>query len=134
MSWRIRDNGRKVNVYDKVNSIKEDLKQILPEIEENRVLIQIMASCRGYYEKNRTKLTKTETIVYDYLLKNNINPATCYRWFLACRIPEDIKDKLSKGQISYRKAILISHNRRKVRTSNLGLFMMEEIREVIKKI
>ena len=151
MSWRIRENGKKINIFDKVSSIKSELKQIIPEIEENRVLIQMLAHCRSYYEGNlyygrRTqdpeikkqrkekKLTNTEKIVYDYLLKTNLNPSTTYRWFLATRVPRDIKDKLSKGQISYRKAIEISNNRRKITESNKGLLLMEEIREIINSL
>lgn len=147
MAHRVRENGKKISVFDKVNRIKNDLKQILPEIEDKR-LLPMMSHCRQFYEGNlyhgrRTndpaekkkrqpkELTQAEKVLYEYLLKNEVNPSTAYRWFLACRVPDDIKDKLAKNQISYRKAVEISNNRRRVKESNTGLLMMEEMRTVI---
>jgi len=148
MTYRVRDKGRKISLFDRVNKIREQLNQILPEIEGNR-LLSMLCHCRRYYEGNlyygrrtadpqekkkrkQLDLTKTERILYDFLLKNNINPSTVYRWFLACRVPEDIKDKLKKGQLSYKKAMEISYNRKRVRESNIGLLMMEEMRTIIR--
>ena len=148
MTHRIRHNGHKKSVFDRVTEIKEQLEQVLPEIEGDR-LISMMCHCRRYYEGNLYKgrrtsdqeekkkrkqlsLTQTERILYDFLIKNNLNPSTTYRWFLAVRVPEDIKDKLRKGQISYKKAMEISYNRKRVRESNIGLLMMEEMRFIIR--
>ena len=148
MTYRIRDNGRKVSLFDTVNKIKQQLKQILPEVEEGR-LINMLCHCRRKYEgslyygrktynkeeiKNRKKLelTPTEMILYDFLLRNKYNPSTTYRWFLASRVPDDVKQKLQKGQISVKKAMEISYNRKRVRESNTGLLMMEEMRQIVR--
>ena len=148
MTHRIRENGKKINIFDKVNRIKEQLKQILPEIEGSR-LITMFCHCRRYYEGNlyygrrtldtnekakrkKLELTETERILYDFLLRNNLNPSTTYRWFLACRIPSDIKEKLEKGQISVKKAMEISYNKKRVRESSVGLLMMEEMGTIIR--
>lgn len=148
MSYRVRDKGKKISIFDKVSEIKKQLNQILPEIEGNR-LILMLCHCRRYYEGNlyygrrtsnkdekvkrkKLDLTPTERILYDFLMKNKLNPSTTYRWFLATRVPEDVKDKLKKGQLSYRKAMEISYNRKRVRESNIGLLMMEEMRTIIR--
>jgi hypothetical protein len=34
---RIRENGKKVNIFDKVNEIKQHLKDIIPEIKSDEV-------------------------------------------------------------------------------------------------
>jgi hypothetical protein len=57
-----------------------------------------------------------------------------YRWFIATRIPSDIKYKLSKGQISYKTAMKISSNRRRTKNSVDGLMLMEEIRNIVQKL
>ena len=80
---------------------------------------------------NKRELTTNEKIVYDYMLKNKLNPSTTYRWFIACRLPSDVKDKLQKGQITFKKAMLINDNRKKSKMSNNGLLMMEEITNII---
>ena len=94
---RIRENGKKRNLFDKVNEIKQFIKTIFPEIDGDR-LMAIMAHCRAYYEKKlyygrrssptriRRELTLNERIIYDWMLKNNLRPGTVYRWFLASKL------------------------------------------------
>ena len=144
---RIRENGSKINIFDKVNVIKKELKSTLPEIDGD-MLLSMLSHCRRYYEgklhygrrsnpenlKRIRKLTVNERIVYEYLLKNNLNPSTTYRWFLATRVPEDIKQRLKNKTLSYKKALEISANRKKVRESNTGLLMIEEINNVVKSL
>ena len=119
INTRIRENGKKVNIFDKVNQIKQDLKTLFPEIEEDRI-IPMFSHVRNFFYGNlyygrhsvpenkqrKRRLTKAETVLYDYILKNNLNPSTTYRWMIACRVPADIKEKLAKGQISFRKVSL----------------------------
>ncbi len=142
---KIRHNGKKRSIFDRVYEIKQHIKVILPEVEGDRI-IRMLSHCRRYYEgklhygrrsvkTNLTRvkdLTEAERILYDLLLKLDLNPSTTYRWFLATRVPSDIKEKLEKGQISQKKALEISANRKRVKQSNIGLLMMEEIRTIMR--
>jgi len=147
---RIREkDGHKKSIFDKVNEIKEDLRTLFPEIDDSRY-INMLSRCRRKYRgvlykgkigkvlklpvefRFKDELSASELILYDYLLKNKLNPCTTYRWFIATRIPDDIKEKLSLGQISTKKAMEISANRKRVRESNLGLLMMEELRTIVR--
>jgi len=141
---RIRQNGHKICIFDKVNEIKKDIKVILPEVEGDK-LISMLSKIRTYLSnkkkgvpmgrrgcKGYRKLTHNESVLYEYLLKNGLNPSTTYRWFIATRVPSDVKEMLSKGKISIKKAMEISANRRRVKESNLGLLMMEEIRTIMR--
>jgi len=145
-NWRIRENGQKRGLFDKVNEIRQGIKTILPELEGDK-LIAMLSKIRTYVAHKKKgvplgrkgwngyrDLTFNEKVLYEYLLKNNLNPSTTYRWFLATRIPEDVRDKLSKGRISVKKAMQISANRRRVKHSNLGLLMMEEIRTIMRSL
>jgi len=148
MTHRTIHKGRKISIFDRVNQVKEQLKQILPEVEENR-LIPILGHCRRHYEGNlyygrrvsnpedkakrkKIELTQNERIVYDYLLRNKINPSTIYRQFLATRVPEDIKEQLENGNISYKKAMETSYNRKRVRECKIGFDMLEEMRIIVR--
>jgi len=147
INTRIRENGKKINIFNKVAQIKEDLKVLLPEIEEDKI-IPMFSHIRNFFygnlhygrrnvpenKKRKRPLSKAETILYDYMLKNNLNPSTTYRWMIACRVPADIKDKLSKGQISCKKAMQISANRKRLRESNTGLLMVEEINNIVRSL
>jgi len=141
---RIRENGKKRSLFDKVNEINQHIKTILPEIEHDR-LIAVMAHCRRHYEGNLQygrrgsagckprELTYNERLIYDYLLRNNLNPSTTYRWFLASRIPTDIQALLKRRQISVKHAFHLAANRLRNRLSKDGLLMMEEIRQIVRK-
>lgn len=147
INYRIRENKRKINIFDKVNTIKKDLKEIIPEIDEDK-LLTMFSHLRRKYEgnlhygrrtnpenhKRKRELTEVEKIIYNYLLKNKLSPSTTYRWFLACRVPSDIKEKLEKGQLSYKVALKISANRKRAKESNVGLLMIEEINNIVESL
>ena len=144
---QIRENGRKRSIFDKVNEIKQDLKDMFPEIEGDR-LIGMFSHCRRHYEgklhygrihnkSNHSRvreLTTNENLLYDHLLRKGLNPSTTYRWLIATRLPSDIMKQLANGKISQKKAMQISANRRRTRESVTGLLMMEEIRNIVQKL
>ena len=143
----VRYKNKKVPIFDRINRIKNDLKALIPEVDEDRFLSMLSHIRNFSYGKlhygrraipenlDRTReLTANEKIVYDYMLKNNLNPSTTYRWFVACRLPSDVKDKLQKGQISFKKAMIISDNRQKSKMSNMGLLMIEEINNIVSSL
>lgn len=139
-----REFNRRISMLDKVNLIKKDFKELLPEIEQDKYIVMlshIAYFCnngREYRARNgRTKafkikvLTEAERIMLDYLLKNKCVPITTYRWFRASKVPEDIMTKLRNGQVSIKEAIRSSTNRLKQKQSNTGLIVLEEINNVI---
>lgn len=141
----IRENGHKVNIFRVVDKIKQELKAVIPEVEDDK-LIFIMSHCRSYYggklhhgrrggpNQKPRELTHTERLVYDYMLRNKLNPSTAYRWFLATRVPDDVKEKLAKGQIGVKVAMRIAWNRKKAAQTNLGLLLIEELRTIIRTL
>lgn len=147
VNYQIRSNGKKINIFDRVNQIKKDIKVLLPEIDDDK-LIGMFSHMRRYYEgklhfgrrtnpenwEKKKDLTEAEKLIYDYLLKNKLNPSTTYRWMLTCRVPSDIKSKLMEGRLSYKKALWIASNRKRTRESNTGLLMMEEINNIVSSL
>ena len=143
----VRYKGKKVPIFDRINRIKSDIKELLPEIEEDKFL-SMMSHVRNYFYgnlhygrrgipeniKRKRELTANEKIILDYLLKNELSPATTYRWFIACRMSSDIVDKLQKGKLSFRRAFLIADNRKKSKLSSTGLLMMEEINSIVSSL
>ncbi len=147
MASKIRHKGQLISVFDKVQQIEKDLNQLLPEMNRSR-LIKAMSKCRQYYEGNlyygrRTsdpkekskrkplELSEIGKIIYHYLISKSLNPSTTYRWFLATRLPSDIKERLSKREIPVKLAMSISANRRRIRVSNQGLLMMDEMINIL---
>lgn len=140
----VRYKGKKIAIWDRINRIKNDLKELLPEIEEDKFLSMASHVRNFYYGKlhygrrgkkenleKKRELTEAEKVLLEYYMKNKLNPSTSYRWFIACRLPSDIKAKLQKGQVSFKKAMLIADNRKKSKLSNTGLLMIEEINNTV---
>lgn len=144
-NYRIREQGHKRCIFDKVNEIRRGLKTLFPEVDDDG-WIQTLSHCRNHYRgklywgrrtspnARKRELTAIERQVLDFLFKNNLNPCTTYRWFLATRIPDDIKTKLAEGKISHKKALLIASNRKSNADSSKALLMMEELRTLFRGI
>ena len=153
-NYRIREKcvrdgklvGRKRSIFDKINEIKRDLNAIIPEVRDAELSDMVHRCSRQYLgklhygrsnptnKKLKRNLTINERLVYDYMLKNKLNPCTTYRWFLATRLPQDIRESLAKGKIGQKLAMQIAANRRRVKNSTTGLLLMEDIRNIIQKL
>ncbi|MBU1103936.1 MAG: hypothetical protein KJ600_05255, partial [Nanoarchaeota archaeon] len=48
INTQIREKGKKINIFDKVNQIKKDLKGLLPEIEEDKI-IPMFSHVRNFF-------------------------------------------------------------------------------------
>jgi hypothetical protein len=139
-----KEFNRRIAMLDKVIQIKKDFKELLPEIEQDKYIVMLShvayfcSNKKEYRARNGRKktykvkpLTEAEKIMLDYFLKNNLVPITVYRWFRASKVPQDIMQKLRKGQVTVKEAIKTATNRLKQKQSNTGLIMLEEINNVI---
>ena len=139
----IRENGKKRNLFDKVNEIREKINVIVPEIDGERMLAILCHIRRDFENKyfygrrGRTdiklELTANERLIKEIILKDRLNPSTVYRWFLASRIPSDVMYKLRHGMISQKKAYEISVNRKSKQKSGDSVILMENMREIIRR-
>ena len=147
VNTRVRYRGKKIPIFDRINIIKNDLKALIPEVDEDKFLSMMSHIRNFFYGKlhygrrnikgnldRKRDLTDNEKIILDYMLKNKLNPSTTYRWFVACRLPQDVIEKLRQGKVSFRKAFLIADNRKKSKLSNDGLLMMEEINNIVRSL
>ena len=51
INTNIREKGKKINIFDKVNQIKQDLRALFPEIEEDRI-IPMFSHVRNFFYGN----------------------------------------------------------------------------------
>lgn len=150
MTYRIREKGSKICIFEKVERIKRQLNKVLPEIDPNR-LLEMLCHCRRYYEGNlyygrrtsdpqekkkrkKIELSRAEHLLYDFLQRNDLNPSTTYRWFLACRLPAQIKEKLERGEVSVKVAMRTAYNHKRVRESNLAVSMLDDMRMIVRSL
>ena len=51
INTQIREKGKKINIFDKVNQIRSDIKSLLPEIEEHKI-IPMFSHIRNFFYGN----------------------------------------------------------------------------------
>ena len=141
-------NTRIINVFDKVDSTKKLIAEHFPEISEDD-LIYMLGHMRQYYEGNlyygrrtgnkkekksrpKRQLTKIESELFQLLMKHSVNPSTCYRWFLAARVPDDIMYEVKRKNMTIDKAMAIARNRKRVKENKLGWQMISMIKETVR--
>ena len=86
----IRENGKKRNLFDKVNELKQKIYMLMPEIDGEKLII-IMSHIRRDYEGNlfygrhgktnkKVELTHTEHLIKELLLKEGMNPLSRFNF------------------------------------------------------
>ncbi|MFW6450428.1 MAG: hypothetical protein ACOCZ6_05220 [Nanoarchaeota archaeon] len=95
-------------VYDKYRKIFGEVKKAFPEIDQKEFFRITSKLSTWHYPKKRwdtMTLSKQETAVYEWMLNNEYNPSTVYKWMLAMNTTKDIQNKMKKGTVSLKQAI-----------------------------
>ena len=48
INTRVRYKGKKIPIFDRINTIKNDLKELIPEVDEDKFL-SMMSRIRNFY-------------------------------------------------------------------------------------
>mgnify|MGYP001569266840 FL=1 len=123
----------KKKYLQKVEVLKGLFKTIFPGIDDDNLVI-LLGRCSHYHCNDRNHLGEDEAILYDFLLKNNLNPCTVYKWFLVHNMPENIQELLQKGKLTQRQALKLSTNERRQKENTLGLELREECRKIVREV
>jgi hypothetical protein len=96
------------NLYDKIKPVKEGIGKLL-NLDEIGLFKLISRLSTWHYPKKRPKtmvLKKDEITVYEWLISNNYNPSTVYKWFLAYNNADINKRSLIKNnKLNFKKSI-----------------------------
>lgn len=84
-----------------------------------------------YHYGRKIKLSIDETLLLNLIKKLRLNPHTVYRWFLLEYAPEDVQVLLEEGKISLKNAAKESKIRRTERRMELGVKIIDEIRQIV---
>ena len=89
----MKRDKRRVDVFKRIESVKKILEPVSLKMDKKQIRGLVMR-CAKSQTKLIKKLNKTESKVYDLLLKHNIKPKTAYQYLLLEDVPPHIKDKL----------------------------------------
>lgn len=118
------------SVFEKVDRYKEILRPVICGKIDSEVKI-MLCHCRHYRIGRDKSLTKDERILYDFLLKNNLNPHNVYEKFVLLEAPEHIQKLLREKKIGIREAQSRSYASKRQIDSTESEEFMNEIRKII---
>jgi hypothetical protein len=122
--------GKPQNVFPKIVSLKEKLLPAVEGLSDTQIR-SIICHC-AYYKCGRKKeLSEKEREVYDLLLRHKISPKTAYEWFRLMDVPDHIRQKIMRCEISMTEASARSYAWKRMITTRAGKQMMEDIRKII---
>ncbi len=111
--------NRAENFVTKLEEVRKLIVMRLPSINVQN-LVEIMSKLAHYhYNKRRFLLVGEDRELYNLLAENSYNPFTVYRWLLLERIPEEVKWQLKNHQVSQKRAITLTLERRRETGSSL---------------
>jgi len=111
---------RAENFVTKLDEVRKLIVMRLPNFDMQN-LVEIMSKLAHYhYDKKRFLVTGKDRELYNLLVENSLNPFTVYRWLLLDRVPEEVKWQLKNRQVSQKRAITLTLERRRETGSSLA--------------
>lgn len=120
-------------VFEQIESVKKILSPIVSEGENFRRRGLILR-CVKFKTGQVKKLSKEESMIYDLLLKNKLNPKTVYEWLLLENVPAHIKEKLVQKKISLNEARIQFVKWKRLSDTHAGNALMDEIKNIIRRL
>ncbi len=120
-------------VFEQIESVKRILSSVVPEGESFRRR-GLVLQCVKFKIGQIKKLDANESMVYDLLLKNKLNPKTVYIWLLLENVPLHIKEKLVQKKISLNDARVQFVKWKRLSDTHAGNALMDEIKNIIRRL
>jgi hypothetical protein len=108
------------NCVTKLEQVRELIVMRFPKMDVRNLVEKMSKVGHYHYNKKKYLLLGENRELYNFLIENSYNPYTIYRWLLLERIPSEIKWQLKNKQISQKRAIELSMERRMETGSSLA--------------
>ena len=119
-------NYAQIKRQEIISKIELDLPQL-----RDKSITKMLSRISHYHYGRKIKLSLNETLLFNLIKKLKLNPHTVYRWFLLEYAPEDVQLLLEEGKISLKDASKESTIRRTERRMELGVKIIDEIRQIV---
>ena len=88
--------GKKINVFEKIKAIEEQIKLELPHLNLNKTTY-MFGSVSHFISGEIKNLNEDERALYDFMIRHKLNHKTTYNWFLLKNAPHELKIKINNG-------------------------------------
>lgn len=119
---------------EKLEQLRKQLNSRFPQLDMQHFKELMAKIAHHHYSKEKGMLLGETRDLYHFLIENNYNPFTVYRWLLLERIPEDIRFQIKEHRISQKKAISEAFKRRTETMQELGENIRQAGLELIRRM
>jgi hypothetical protein len=112
--------NRAENFMTKLDEVRKLIVMRLPSIKVQNLFERMSKLAHYHYDKKRFLLIGEDRELYNLLVESSYNPFTVYRWLLLERVPEEVKWQLKNRQVSQKRAITLTLERRRETGSSLA--------------
>ena len=100
----IPENFKSLELAEKGKIVKKLLEEEF-HIRQYEKILSILSRITCYKSNKIKKLTPQELLVFEFLLKNNLNSRICYDWILLAGLPSEISSRIKNNELSTREAL-----------------------------
>ncbi|MBS3148742.1 hypothetical protein J4219_07700 [Candidatus Woesearchaeota archaeon] len=108
------------NFVTKLEELRKLLVVRFPSLDVRSLTEKMSKLAHYHYNKRNFLIMGEDRELYNFLIENSYNPFTVYRWLLLERVPDEIKWQLKNRQISQKRAITLTIERRTETGSSLA--------------
>lgn len=108
------------NFVTKLEELRKKLLVRFPSLNVRDLTDKMSKLAHYHYNKRNFLIMGEDRELYNFLIENSYNPFTVYRWLLLERVPDEIKWQLRNRQISQKRAITLTIERRTETGSSLA--------------
>lgn len=108
------------NFVTKLEELRKKLLVRFPSLNVRDLTEKMSKLAHYHYNKRDFLIMGEDRELYNFLIENSYNPFTAYRWLLLERVPDEIKWQLKNKQISQKRAITLTIERRTETGSSLA--------------
>ena len=108
------------NFVTKLEELRKLLVVRFPSLNVRDLTEKMSKLAHYHYNKRNFLIMGEDREFYNFLIENSYNPFTVYRWLLLERVPDEIKWQLKNKQISQKRAITLTIERRTETGSSLA--------------
>ena len=108
------------NFVTKLEELRKLLVVRFPSLNVRDLTDKMSKLAHYHYNKRDFLIMGEDRELYNFLIENSYNPFTVYRWLLLERVPDEIKWQLRNKQISQKRAITLTIERRTETGSSLA--------------
>ena len=130
----MRADWKNKSVFEKSSILTSFLLGKIDGLKAEEIVLSLCHVAKSHYGYRKEPLTEKEMLVYDLLLREDINPETAYEWVLATKGDDEVNRKLESKEISQKQAIRLTRNNEEMLRVNKSLSILKECRKLLTEV